>query len=251
MNGLFEIFFGLVFGGVGFGVFLLCFLKPPGTVVENAGIGMVVGGLFALIGLFVMFTGIRTKYRSIIARKNGRHYQALVWAHESDYSVKINGIPALALVVRFKDDQGRLRQELLKTGGVNSGKYPLGGALEISEYEGTTYLVSKKAEMISIPDKEELLNPMAQVLSITTAGGGGSLTAAGTPNIPMGGEGIGTIHGASTPMMTMGAASGLGMGAAMSVACPGCGAVSMVMPGTTIVCTCGRQFKLTEDHMIV
>lgn len=249
MNGLFEIFFGLAFGGCGFAVFMVCFLKPPGTVVENAWIGMLVGGLFTLIGLYVMYTGFRAMFKSIVARKNGKHYQAVIWAHEDDPSVRINNRPALALVVRFKDDQGRLRQELLKTGGINHSKFPLGGALEISEYNGETYIAGKKAEMIQIPGKEELLDPMAQVLSITSDGGGVGLTAAGTPNVPAGS--LGMAPGASTPMMTMGAASGLGMGAAMSVACPGCGAVSMVTPGTTIVCTCGRQFKLTEDHMIV
>ena len=53
-----EMIFGGIFFLVGFGVFLIGLLKPPGTIIENAGIAMAAGAFFALIGLLVIILGI-------------------------------------------------------------------------------------------------------------------------------------------------------------------------------------------------
>ena len=241
MNGLFEIFFGLAFGGCGFGVFMVCFLKPPGTVVENAWIGMLVGGLFTLCGLFIIFTGIKKILAVRKAKVEGEHYAAKIISHEPDYSIRVNGRPAIALVLRFKDDHGRIRQEIVKTGSTEWKKFPAGGTIEISEYENEIYVIGKRAEMGGIQGQEELMDPYAEVVSLTGFGSNGMMSPsspAAAPAIGAGGSG-------------QAAAAPLGMAGALSVACPNCGSVSMIMPGTTIVCKCGRQFKLTEEHMIV
>jgi len=240
MNGLFEIFFGLAFGGVGFVVFLICLIKPEGTVVENAGIGMLVGGIFALIGVGVIVSGIKKLLKFTKAKKEGEHYSAKIVAHEPDYSIRVNGRPAISLIVRFKDSQKRLRQEVIKTGSTQWRGFQVGGTVEIAEYDSEVYVISKKAEMVTIPEQDEIMDPYAQVTSLT--GYTSTAIPAGNP----GGFGVGAeaVPGAAP-------AAPIGMAGAMSVACPGCGAVSMVLPGTTIVCKCGRQFRLTEDHMIV
>ena len=123
MNGLFEIFFGLAFGGVGFGVFLICLIKPEGTVVENAWIGMLVGGIFALIGVGIIVSGIKKILKVTKAKKEGEHYSAKIVAHEPDYSIRVNGRPAISLIVRFKDSQKRLRQCNQDAGGRQNKTY--------------------------------------------------------------------------------------------------------------------------------
>ena len=240
MNGLFEIFFGLAFGGAGFGVFLICFFKPQGTVEENAGIGMLVGGIFALVGIGIIVTGVRKMIKVIKAKKEGEHYSAKIVAHEPDYSIRVNGQPAISLVVRFKDSQKRLRQEIIKTGSTKWKQFQVGATVEIAEYDSEVYVISKKAEMVTIPEQDEIMAPNAAVISLT------GFTASAFPAADPAGA---NVSASAAP----GAAPAvpIGMAGAMSVACPGCGAVSMVMPGTTIVCKCGRQFRLTEDHMIV
>ena len=244
MNGLFEIFFGLVFGGSGFAVFLVCFFKPEGTVVENAGIGMVAGAVFALIGIGIIVTGVRKMIKVIKAKKEGEHYSAKIVAHEPDYSIRVNGQPAISLVVRFKDSQKRLRQEVIKTGSTKWRQFQVGATVEIAEYDSELYVISKNAEMVTIPEQDEIMAPNAAVISLT------GFTASAFPAANAGAIGM-------SPAAASAAAPGaapmapMGMAGAMSVACPGCGTVSMVMPGTTIVCKCGRQFRLTEDHMIV
>lgn len=240
MNGLFEIFFGLAFGGVGFGVFLICFFKPEGTVVENAWIGMLVGGIFALIGVGIIVTGIKKILKVVKAKKEGDHYSAKIVAHEPDYSIRVNGQPAIALVIRFKDSQGRLRQEVVKTGSTKWKQFQAGGTVEIAEYDSELFVISKSAEMVNLPGQDELMDPNAQVVSLT------GFASSVLPGTGMGGYAAGTPAApGAAPMAPM------GMAGAMSVACPGCGTVSMIMPGTAIVCKCGRQFRLTEDHMIV
>lgn len=241
MNGLFEIFFGLCFGGVGFMVMAICIIKPEGTVVENAWIGILVGGLFGLIGLGIIYSGIKQKLKTMKAKAEGAHYNAKIISHEPDYSIRVNGRPAIALVLRFKDGQGRLRQEVVKTGSTDWKKFQAGGAIEIAEYEGEIYVIGKRSEMVNLPGQEELMDPYAQVVSLTGFGSNSMMTQSSSA------PAIGTDAMAGPAV----AAQPMGMAGAMSVACPGCGAVSMVLPGTTIVCKCGRQFKLTEDHMIV
>lgn len=240
MNGLFEIFFGLIFFGAGFGVFLLCFFKPQGTVEENAGIGMVVGALFALIGIGIIVTGVRKMIKVIKAKKEGELYSAKIVAHEPDYSIRVNGRPAISLVVRFKDSQKRLRQEVIKTGSTKWKQFQVGATVEIAEYDSEVYVISKKAEMVDIPGQDELMDPNAEIVSIT------GFASSVLPSAGMGG-----YSGSKAAAPGAAPAVPIGMAGTMSVACPGCGAVSMVMPGTTIVCKCGRQFRLTEDHMIV
>lgn len=240
MNGIFEIFFGLAFGGAGLGVFLICFFKPEGTVVENAWIGMLAGGVFALVGAAFIITGIKKKLNVIKAKKEGEHYSAKIVAHEPDYSIRVNGQPAIALVLRFKDSQGRLRQEVVKTGSTEWKKFQAGGTVEISEYDSELFVISKRAEMVDIPGQDELMDLNAQVLSLT-----------GFSSSILPGAGMGGYDGSKAAVPGAAPAAPLGMAGTMSVACPGCGAVSMVMPGTTIICKCGRQFRLTEDHMIL
>jgi hypothetical protein len=201
-----------------------------------------VGGLFGLIGLAIIISGIRKMLKAMKAKAEGTHYNAKIVSHEPDYSIKVNGRPAIALVVRFKDTQGRLRQEIIKTGTTDWSKFPAGGSIEIAEYEGEVFVIGKKAEMVTLPGQDELMDPFAEVVSLTGMSSNSMMTATSTvlPNA-IGANG----------MAGQAAAMPMGMAGAMSVACPNCGTVSMVMPGTTIVCKCGRQFKLTEDHMIV
>ena len=220
----------------------ICIIKPEGTVEQNAWLGALVGGLFGLIGLGVIISGVKKMLMVRKAKAEGAHYNAKIVSHEPDYSIRVNGRPAIALVLRFKDSQGRIRQEIVKTGSTEWKKFPAGGTIEISEYDSEIYVIGKKAEMVTIPGQEELTDPYAQVVSLTGFGSNGMMSAASSAPAPA----LGT-----NAMDGQAAAAPLGMAGAMSVACPNCGAASMVMPGTTIVCKCGRQFKLTEEHMIV
>ena len=246
-----EIIFGGIFFLAGFGVFLIGFLKPPGTVIENAGIAMVAGGFFALIGLFVIYLGIAKLIKKRKVIKNGRHYPAMVWQYDADYSAQVNGQPMVLLYVRFFDDAGRMRQEGIKTGTTHRDRFPLGNTVEVSEYEGEIVLAKKKASAEPAPRRAELIDPAACPVTLCGPDAVG-MTAADVLGDKKE-SAVGRMIASATSLSATGsAAPPMGsVGGAMNIACPQCGNVLSVVPGNTVECSCGRRVTLTPDHMIM
>ncbi len=214
-EGAFMIIFGFVFFAVGIFVVWLMNSDVEGVVKENAGIGTGAGIFFALIGLLIIGSGIRSilNYRKIL--NEGRRYYGKIWQHEPDTSYYVNNQPGVALVVHYMGDDGQPKEEIVKTGSTKAEKFPLGATVEIAITEGGAIMVPKSVSNDPIPYQEELLKPVA-----FGAPQGFGPTAVGTGEI--------------------------------AVACPGCQSAVMVVPGSTVVCSvCGRQFTLTTDRMIV
>ncbi|MCR5252026.1 MAG: hypothetical protein K6E50_15635 [Lachnospiraceae bacterium] len=271
-SGVATLIFGLIFAAVGFGVMCIGIFKPPGTVVENAGIALVAGLIFGVIGLIVLGRGVLDLVRYLTAIKNGTRYAAKVWKHDLDYSIRINDHPAILLVVRYFDNNGRLHEESLSTGTTNQHKFPLGQTVRVVEYEDRVYLLTKKAEPVRVDREEELLSAAAvPEVSITTVivertaastartdnamvKIAGALTGMDEDQVRMRANANGYVfQGQQAPAYTAGGGyAGAGPSSpAIEVACPSCGSVMAVLPGTKVQCSCGRQFSLTQDHMIV
>jgi len=217
-EGVFMIIFGGIFFSVGAFVAWLMNSDVEGVVKENAAIGTGAGILFAVVGLAVIVCGIRSivRYRKILTE--GRRYRGKIWQHEPDPSFYVNNRPGVMLVVHYMGDDGQPKEVQVKTGSVNEGKFPLGATVEIAVTENGAILIPKSVSDTYLPEQEELLKPV-----------------------------IGMTLGAP-----QGTGATAGIGAAMAVACPGCGATVMMLPGSSVQCaSCGRQFSLTADRMIV
>ncbi|MBR5421985.1 MAG: hypothetical protein IK115_12645 [Lachnospiraceae bacterium] len=224
-NGRFEIGFGGFFAGMGLFVTILCIMVRDKPGAESVWIGILVGLIFTVVGGLFIYTGVRSAVKAHRIIKAGKHYPAVIVGHDADTTGYVNGQPLLMLVVRYFDDQDRIREEQLKTGQTSRKAFPIGGMVEVAELSGEdeVCLVSKKALQQQVPRQAELLDPAAQVQNAL------GMSIAGS-------------------MMT---ASAVTPGGAMQVACPSCGTVSSILPGTTLLCPCGRKFTLTADHMIV
>ena len=217
-EGVFMIIFGCVFLAVGCFVAWLMNSNVEGVVKENAGIGTAAGILFAIIGAAIIFSGVKAivKRRKIIAE--GKRIRGKIWQYEPDPSFFVNGQPGISLVVHYFGDGGMPKEITVKTGSINEKKFPLGATVEVSIAEDGAVLIPKSVSHDPVPGEEELLKPLAGA-------------ALGAP------QGYGETAAGMMPM---------------AVACPGCGATVMVVPGNTVICpSCGRQFTLTADRMIV
>ncbi|MCR4643354.1 MAG: hypothetical protein K5697_15170 [Lachnospiraceae bacterium] len=245
-----EMIFGGIFFLVGFGVFLIGLLKPPGTIIENAGIAMAAGAFFALIGLLVIILGIRRLIKKAQVIKKGKHYPAMIWQYDADYSTMVNGKPLLQLYVRFFDDAGHMRQEILKTGTTSRSKYPLGNTVEVSEYDGEIVLAKKSSVAEAHPRRGELIDPAAVPVSLCGADAYGATAAdvLGDKKAAFGNmiAASTSLTGRASNVPPAGAAGGM-----MNIACPQCGNVLSVVPGNSVDCSCGRRVTLTPDHMIL
>ena len=234
----------LIFFGAGLGVFLIGYLKPPGTIESNAGVAMAAGVFFMVVALLAAIVTIRKMLIKRKSIKNGRHYPAKIWQHEGDYRTRVNGNPLLLLVVRFIDGEGRKRQELVETGTTNTKKYPLGTTVEIAENEGKIYLVRKSEEQSGSSELRALMDPAVEVETLCESNGSKLLNS----DTPIGrlASKMGAMSAVTTtPAPLRGAAGG-----EMQVACPGCGNVLSMIPGSSAECSCGRRITLTDDHMI-
>ena len=268
MNKLsFTIVFGSFFAFTGLVAMTSCLMASNGQT-EAIIFGLVFGGAFIVIGVAVASIGLRAQMRIARARKNGTHYLAKIWEYDADYRVTINGMPTLVLVIRFFDSSDTIRQERVETGGVSGAKYPLGNTVEVSEYEGRLYLLSKKAVNEKIPREHELMNAYVQSFPP-----GVGMTAAGTignGNMPAPGSGMtaadvmqnvsgtplaGTAQNAAA-MQPDGITdvgvpvSGTASAESMMIACPSCGNILRMLPGSSVQCSCGRQITLTYDRVI-
>ena len=194
----------------------------------------------------------------------GTHYLAIVWSYEPNYSVQINNKPTVELVLRFIDNQGRLRQELFPTNSANTSKFPIGGCIEIAEYEDECFLLKNKAQTIrNVPDRKKIMDPKAIPYSRTGAPGAANFTAAGTQygiskknDIPIinkasaTGRFIASQNNYSLPLKILQSLP-IRLGSAKKITCPNCGLISVIEPETTIICSCGQKFKLTKDYKII
>lgn len=260
MNGSFDIWFGGIFAFIGYPLLILFFLSHS---TDNL-VLFFVGLSFAIIGTILLKKGLKTRQSAKKAALLGVHYQAIVWAYEPNYSVQINDMPTIELVLRFIDDQGRLRQELFPTNSNNTSKFPIGGCIEIAEYEDESFLLTNKAIIIGfLPDRKKIMDPKAIPYSKTGAPGATSFTAAGTQygiskknDIPIinkasaTGRFIASLNNYSLPLKILQSLP-IRLGSAKKITCPNCGLISVIEPETTIICSCGQKFKLTKDYKII
>ncbi|WP_027203603.1 zinc ribbon domain-containing protein [Butyrivibrio fibrisolvens] len=109
-----------------------------------------IGGVFFGIGLKQLF-----KRNKIL--KKGTTYYAKIVAYEEDSRILVNGRPLNNIVVRYYDKCGRMNNATVSPNGSVKGGFPLGGTVEIVEYEGETILKSKKAVNMKIQGEENLM----------------------------------------------------------------------------------------------
>ena len=275
MNKLgFTIGFGSIFVLAGLVAMISCFSAAEPGETEAILFGVIFGGVFILVGAAVASIGLRAQFRIAAAKKNGTRYKAKIWEYDADYSLRINGVPAILLVVRFFDDKGVVREERVETGTVKDKKYPLGQTVDICEYQGEFYLLSKKAVDEKIPREHEIMTAFVQSIpsgfGVTAAGlatgglqYGTGITAADVlqngGDAPNGGVNAGMMQPAgmqpggvmpNSGMPQAGEAATSAPEGSMMIACPSCGGILRMLPGTSAQCRCGRQITLSYDRVI-
>lgn len=241
MNGKRDIFIGLISFSFSILVLVSLIITPQQDKIWGA---YFVCSCFILVGIFLMIKGFKQMQKVQRASLLGVHYQALVWSYDQDYSEQTNHKPTLMLVLRFIDNQGRLRQELFQTYGSNKSKFPLGGIIEIAELDEELFVIGEKAEKRQhFSDIDKLIDSQAIPFSKTCSqklSNSNSIKASTITH---------NKHKYYIPNKALQSLPNQ-LGPAKKVACPNCKALSIIMPGTTIICPCGKQFKLTENYKI-
>lgn len=249
MNGKKDLYLGLI--SFCLSILLLFFvINNPQEDKKDIEGAYFVCSCFILVGIFLMIKGFKQMQKVQRASLLGVHYQALVWSYDQDYSVQTNRKPTLMLVLRFIDNQGRLRQELFQTFTSNKSKFPLGGIIEVTEHDDELYVIGKKAEKKQhLSNIDKLIDTQTDPFSKTDFRKQSNFnpikTATATQN-KLTTEKKHRYHVANKVLQSLPNQ----LGPAKKVACPNCKALSIIMPGTTIICPCGKQFKLTENYKI-
>ena len=245
-EGKFMIPFGSVF--VICGIFMIGMYFMPGIEENSTGNPIVLipfGGIFAIAGLAVMIGGIKAVMQASETLKLGSIYTGKIFRYESDPSMRINGRPALAPVVRFFDETGAIKEVCVKTGSIDQKKYAIGNTMQVAVYNNDAQIVNKTYRKIKgefVPGQDRLMSPMEMSQRI----GGPVLQAGMSPGMPMAGamQGSAAIpeYNYNTGMQPV----------ARDVMCPGCNGIVTIMPGSQVVCPhCGRTVGLTFENMIV
>ena len=247
-EGKFMIPFGAVF--VACGIFMICLYFNKDVMENSDGNPAVLipfGAIFAMAGLAVMIGGIKAVIRASETLKLGKIYTGKIFRYESDPSMRINGMPALAPVVRFFDETGAIKEAVVKTGSIDQKKYALGNTMEVAVYGQDAQMVTKTYRKIKkdfIPGQDRLMSAMETAQRV----GGPIGTAAGAYAMP-------AVHQQATgtsaiPEYNYGVAE-IPSGP-RDVMCPGCNGIVTLAPGTQVVCpNCGRTVGLTVENMIV
>ena len=110
-----------------------------------------IGGIFAAIGF-----SIEREEKKIL--KSGASYLGKILDYKQDARFMINGVPAIALVVRYFQS-GEIREAVINTGETNPIMYPLGSTVAFRLYNGKAVLEPDSVSRTHIDHEDDLLNP--------------------------------------------------------------------------------------------
>lgn len=239
-EGKFMIPFGSIFVACGLLVMGLAFTD---SVKEQTSplIMLVFGGLFLAAGLAVVVSGIKSLKTGMDTLKFGKRYKGKIFRYENDPGIRINGYPAIILVVRFFEESdsviGNIREVWIKTGGRNMKKYAIGNTIEVAVNGYDAQMVSKTYKSVKdayLPGQERLMSNMEMSTRLDAP-----QTMA---TIPEYNYNAGVTAGAYPAANA----------ALKDVLCPGCGGIVSLAPGSRVICpNCGRNVGLTVENEIV
>ena len=239
-EGKFMIPFGSVF--VICGIFVMSFAFTDSVKEQTSPVVVLLfGGVFLAAGLAVVVGGIKSVKRGMETLKFGKRYTGKIFRYESDPGIRINGMPAIILVVRFFDETesviGNIREVWIKTGGRNMKKYAIGNTIEVAVNGNDAQMISKSYKSIKdayLPGQERLMSHTEMSVRM---------------DAPQAQTSIPEYNYNSD--MTMGSYPAGGV-STKDVLCPGCGGVVSLAPGSRVICpNCGREVGLTIENMIV
>lgn len=110
-----------------------------------------IGGLFAKLGHDALHTGDEVLER-------GATYMGKINAHEPDYTVTMNGMPCITLVVRYLA-MGQIREARVATGESDVTLFPRGATVSIKIDNGLAALVPGSVSNMPLEQEDDLMNP--------------------------------------------------------------------------------------------
>ncbi len=239
-EGKFMIPFGSIF--VACGIFIMCLAFSDSVKEQTSPLILIIfGGVFFAAGMAVVIGGIKSVKTGMDTLKFGKRYTGKIFRYESDPNIRINGYPAIILVVRFFEETnsviGNIREVWIKTGGTNTKKYAIGNTIEIAVNGNDAQMISKTYKAIKdsyLPGQERLMSQMEISTRLDAPQAQSAIPEYNyNSNVSAGAYPTGAIS-------------------MKDVLCPGCGGVVSLVPGSSVICpNCGRKVGLTIDNMIV
>lgn len=165
--------------------------------------GMIVGGLFsktydlilfALIwgaifigigSLFYFVGGAHDKAKNNILEE-GKSYQGIIYRHDQNRSIQINGDFPISVVVRYMAG-GVVKEAVVPTMDTSPLNYPIGYEATIRIHDGKAAIVPGTVKLASLPDKDVLLDPSAITIQAAPKIGITCPHCGASINVPLGG----------------------------------------------------------------
>lgn len=125
-------------------------------LVGAGGVLLMVGAIFALVGGIFFAIGSLLDGKSKKILKEGTPHQGKIVDYDYDRSVTMNGSPLVELVVRYFDEEGKVKEAVIPTGRPNRRAYPIGATVAFRTLEGKAALEGKPTDE-PLPGEERLL----------------------------------------------------------------------------------------------
>jgi len=165
---------GLLFIGIVFTLGALAAIIIPlymHSIGANASLGAVMWGILALMfGGLMLYGGIQEVAQDKRFKKNSKVYEGKIYEYRTNPKYKMNGAPALALLVRFFNDDGNIDEVVVNTTSFKEKDFPLGYTVKFRYDSNRADLVRKSVTYEHIVRETELMDSTLDVQKMKKLG---------------------------------------------------------------------------------